>query len=52
MKENEILIVGHTHAAEFNLKERFVNTGMVKWGIGQYMIIEDGRMTPHEEWYS
>ncbi len=52
MKENEILIVGHTHAAEFNLKERFINTGMVKWGIGQYLMIEDGRMTPHEEWYS
>ncbi len=52
LKENEILIVGHTHAAEFNPKERFINTGMVKWGIGQYLMIENDKMTPHEEWYS
>lgn len=52
LKPDEIFICGHTHLAEFNLNERFINTGMVKWGLGQYLMIEDEKLTPHEEWYS
>lgn len=52
LKKGEIFVCGHTHYAEFNLKEQFINTGMVKYGIAQYMIIEDGKLYPKEEWYA
>ena len=52
LKEDQIFICGHTHLAEFNLKERFINTGMIKHGLAQYLIIENGTLTPKEEWYA
>lgn len=51
LKAGELLVCGHTHYAEFNLKERFINTGLVKYGIAQYMIIDGGKLYPKEEWY-
>lgn len=49
--KNEILISGHTHSAEFSLKERFVNSGMIKHGLAQYIVFEAGKLKPKEEWY-
>ncbi len=49
--ENEILVCGHTHCAEFNLKNRYINTGPNVFGIGHYIYIENGVVTVGEERY-
>ncbi len=51
LKENEIFVCGHTHCAEIDLKNHFVNSGINSLGLGQCVIIEDGIITAHEEWY-
>jgi predicted phosphodiesterase len=51
LNEGEILVCGHTHCAEIDLNHRFVNSGLNHFGIGQYVIIEDGMVTSGEEWY-
>ncbi len=51
LKENEIYIVGHSHHAEFDLKNSFINTGYIQNGRAQYLIIDDKSITPKEEWY-
>lgn len=37
----EILICGHTHSAEFDLKKHLINTGFILHGLGHYLIIEN-----------
>ena len=49
--DQKIFICGHTHSQEIDLKEHFVNTGMIRLGIGQYIIIENGEITPRDEKY-
>ena len=44
LKPNEILITGHTHLAEFDPENRFINSGLVRHGFGQYVLIEDNRI--------
>lgn len=51
-KNGEILICGHTHATEIDLENNFINTGIVRHGLGQYVIIDDGKVQLKEEWYS
>nr|MBI5455722.1 metallophosphoesterase family protein [Candidatus Levybacteria bacterium] len=51
-KNNEILICGHTHAAEIDLKNNFINTGIIRHGLGQFVIIDDGIIYLKEEWYN
>jgi predicted phosphodiesterase len=46
LKKNEVLIIGHTHLAEVDLKNNFVNAGFNKHGVGQYVFVEDGVVTP------
>lgn len=48
---NKILICGHSHHQGLDLKNNFVNPGMVQFGLGQYAIIENGRITLNEELY-
>lgn len=48
---NEYLVCGHTNFAEIDLKNNFINSGFIKHGIGQYLIIEDGKISLHEERY-
>lgn len=50
-KKGEILICGHTHAAEIDLDNNFINTGIVRHGLGQYVLIDDGEVYLKEEWY-
>jgi predicted phosphodiesterase len=38
---DEIFICGHTHCAEVDLKNNFGNSGIVKAGLGQYLIIDN-----------
>jgi predicted phosphodiesterase len=49
---NNIFICGHTHTQEVDLKHNFVNTGMVRFGLGQYIVIENGIVEPQEKWYN
>lgn len=51
LKKNEYLICGHTSSSEIDLKNHYINSGWIKHGIGQYLIIEDGKVTPYEEQY-
>lgn len=44
LKPHEILITGHTHLAEFDLDNRFINSGLVRHGFGQYVLIENDQI--------
>lgn len=48
----DILVCGHTHFSEFSPEKQFINTGLVKYGLGQYMLIEGDRLIPKETWYA
>ena len=52
--DDEILISGHTHAAEMDLEHNFVNTGYIDYGHGQYLIVDDktGEMYLYREQYA
>lgn len=52
LKPNQIYICGHTHYAELDLKNSFVNSGINNYGLGQHLWIENGNVTLKEEWYS
>ncbi len=41
IKKNEFLIIGHTHLQEIDHSSRVAISGMVKNGIGQYILIDD-----------
>lgn len=43
LAENDIYLCGHTHSAEFNLKKKFINSGVVKHGLGQYVLLAEGK---------
>lgn len=44
LEENEILVCGHTHVAEYNPDKKYINTGVIRWGLGQYLLIENGQL--------
>lgn len=50
-KDNQIIVCGHTHFAEFDLSNQFINTGFIRFGLAQYLVIESQKITPKEEWY-
>lgn len=50
-KNNEIVICGHTHFAEIDLKNRLINTGFIEHGLAQYLIFDRNKFTAYEEWY-
>lgn len=49
--KNEFFIFGHIPVQEIDRKNHFINGGFIKYGIGQYLFIEEGRVTLKEEWY-
>jgi predicted phosphodiesterase len=51
LKQNEIIMTGHSHLAEINIREQFINTGMIRWGIGQYLKIDGDKMELVDEDY-
>lgn len=51
LKENEYFVCGHTHCAEVDNKNRFINTGIIKHGLAQYMFITNGAAIPKQEKY-
>lgn len=50
-QEGEFLICGHTHYAELDESHKYANTGFIRHGIGQYILIEDGRIITKNERY-
>jgi UDP-2,3-diacylglucosamine pyrophosphatase LpxH len=49
---NTWTVCGHTHSAEIDLENQFVNSGFVRAGLGQYLTINDvGFIELHEEHY-
>jgi len=51
LQPNHYFVCGHTHLAEIDEENRFLNCGLIKHGLGQYLIIEDGLFDLREEWY-
>ena len=51
LKKNEFLVCGHSHFMEFDEKNHFINSGIIKHGIGQYIIIDNGKIELHNERY-
>lgn len=49
--KGEILICGHTHAAEVDPENRYLNSGIVNYGLGQYLFFENKKIQLYEEWY-
>lgn len=41
LKDNEFLITGHTHLAEIDLKNHFINTGFIHSGVASYIVLEN-----------
>ncbi len=46
-----IFICGHTHAQELDLKNHFINTGIIRHGLAQYLLIENGKLELKSERY-
>jgi predicted phosphodiesterase len=51
LKKDEIYICGHTHYAEMDKDYQFINSGIVDYGLGQYLMVENDRIVAKEEWY-
>lgn len=50
--DNHYYVFGHTHLAEHDKKIGFLNTGIIKHGFAQYILIDEkGRIAMNEEWY-
>ena len=50
-KENEILVCGHVHVPEFNLKQQYINHGMIRSGYGQYLVVDGDKIEFIDEKY-
>ncbi len=46
-----VLVCGHSHWAELNKKNRYINSGFINYGLAQYLKITDGEMELIEEKY-
>jgi predicted phosphodiesterase len=45
-------VFGHTHYAEHDEENNFINTGYIQHGLAQYLLITNNRVTVKEERYS
>lgn len=51
LKNNQVYVCGHTHFAEIDRENQFMNSGIFRSGLGQYLIIEENKITLNEHWY-
>ncbi len=51
LKKNEFYVCGHTHSAEIDKKNRFINSGVIKDGLAQYIHISEKGFTPNHTIY-
>jgi predicted phosphodiesterase len=52
LKNNEYYVCGHTHCAEIDHTNRFINSGLIKGGLGQYLLIKNHSVYAHEARYN
>lgn len=50
-KNSHFAVFGHTHYAEFDPGHNFAVTGFIQHGLAQFLVIEDGVISAHTEWY-
>jgi len=51
LTDKQILVCGHSHLAEYSLKERYINTGFIRHGFGQYLKITKEKIELIDERY-
>lgn len=51
LNKNEVLVCGHTHAAEFKPQEGYIDHGLLRHGLAQYLLVENGKVKLVEERY-
>lgn len=51
LSSDEILVMGHLHRAEHVPKKYYINHGIIRHGIGQYILIEDDKLELVNERY-
>jgi len=51
LRENQVLVCGHTHLAELDLGARFANSGFIDYGYASYLKIESSEIVLIEERY-
>lgn len=50
-KENEWYVFGHSHLNEYDRESRFINSGLVRHGLGQYILINNNEVQLIDEQY-
>ncbi len=51
LSENEILVCGHSHLREYDPDSNFINLGLHRQGLGQYLMVDDHAIELLEETY-
>jgi predicted phosphodiesterase len=51
LTQNQILVCGHSHIAENNKKQRYINTGLIDNGIATYLSVDENKLTFTSETY-
>jgi predicted phosphodiesterase len=49
--DRTFFLTGHTHSAELDHSTRFVNSGIIQFGIAEYVWVEDGKVELVRERY-
>lgn len=44
LPKNEILVAGHIHLPEFNIKKKYINLGQIRFGFASYVLIKDNKI--------
>jgi len=47
----QILVCGHTHYSELDLKQRFINSGMIGGRLGEYLVIDQNKIVLKSQHY-
>ena len=48
---NEVLVCGHSHNAVFSPEQKFINSGFIRHGLAQYLLVENQKIRFVEENY-
>ena len=52
VEDNKLFVFGHTHWAEVDSKYNLIVTGIVQYGFGQYLIIDENGFQAKEYLYN
>ena len=50
-KKNEFFVCGHIPLQEIDISNHYINSGLSKYGLCQYIIIENGKILAKEAWH-